>query len=44
MEHALNLRLAARRLKQSKRLASDLEFWQELASWRVGGGRQIDQS
>lgn len=44
MEHALNLRLAARRLKQSKRLASDLEFWQEQASWQRGGGRRIDQS
>ncbi|WP_296224111.1 fused MFS/spermidine synthase [Ralstonia sp. UBA689] len=30
--HALDLRAAARRLKQGKRLASDRRFWQELTS------------
>jgi len=29
--HPLNLRSAARRLKQGKRLASDHIFWQKLA-------------
>jgi len=31
-EHPLNLRSAARRLKQGRRLASDHKFWQKLAS------------